>query len=170
MTNKKPLVIVTRKLLEATETRMAELFNVRLNETDQPMSRLELIAAVREADILVPTVTDRIDAAVLAEAGDQLKMIASYSMGVDHIDLAAARARNIAVNNTAKHRHRHIARSDNRIIERLHIIAATKRLARAVAQQIDLGMADFVAAGLARPAAIAINLSLHLFHRRPIGG
>ncbi len=100
MTNKKPLVIVTRKLLEATETRMAELFNVRLNETDQPMSRLELIAAVREADILVPTVTDRIDAAVLAEAGDQLKMIASYSMGVDHIDLAAARARNIVVTHT----------------------------------------------------------------------
>ena len=100
MTNKKPPVIVTRKLLEATETRMAELFNVRLNETDQPMSRLELIAAVREADILVPTVTDRIDAAVLAEAGDQLKMIASYSMGVDHIDLAAARARNIVVTHT----------------------------------------------------------------------
>ncbi len=100
MTSKKPLVIVTRKLPEVTEARMAELFRVRLNDSDHPMSRQELIAAIREADILVPTVTDRIDFGVLSEAGAQLKLIANFGMGVDHIDLAAARARNIIVTHT----------------------------------------------------------------------
>lgn len=100
MTSKKPLVVVTRKLLETTEARMAELFHVRLNETDRPMTLLELTSAVRDADILVPTVTDRISAAVLAEAGPRLKLIANYGMGVDHIDLAAARERGIVVTHT----------------------------------------------------------------------
>ena len=79
---------------------MMELFDSRLNLDDHPMSEAELIAAVKFADVLVPTVTDRVDAAVLAEAGPRLKLIASYGTGVDHINLAAARERGITVTNT----------------------------------------------------------------------
>lgn len=96
----KPRVIVTRRLPEAVETRMAELFDVTLNLDDHPMSRAELEAAVAEAEVLAPTVTDVIDAELLAAAGPQLKLIANFGVGVDHIDLAAARARGITVTNT----------------------------------------------------------------------
>src|SRR5690606_6565835 len=96
----KPLVIVTRKLPDAIETRMMELFNVRLNLEDRPLSQAELIEAVKTADVLVPTVTDRIDAMVLSQAGPKLKLIASFGTGVDHIDLATARQRGITVTNT----------------------------------------------------------------------
>ena len=97
---KKPLVIVTRKLPDAIETRMMELFDARLNLDDHLMSQAELIAAVQQADVLVPTVTDRIDAALLEQAGTRLKLIASFGSGVDHIDLAAAQAKGIIVTNT----------------------------------------------------------------------
>ena len=100
MTQKKPVVHLTRKLPDSTETRMRELFDARLNETDVPPSKEQLQAMMQEADVLVPTVTDRIDADLLAGAGDQLKLIASFGTGVDHIDLAAARARGITVTNT----------------------------------------------------------------------
>src|SRR5882724_12836607 len=100
MPSKKPLVIVTRKLPDAIETRMMELFVTRLNLDDVPLSQAQLVAAVKEADVLVPTVTDRIDAAVLGEAGPALSLIASFGTGVDHIDLATARARGITVTNT----------------------------------------------------------------------
>ena len=100
MTQKKPVVFLTRKLPDSTETRMRELFDTRLNETDLPMSDAELRDVVKQADVLVPTVTDRIDADLIAAAGDQLKLIASFGTGVDHIDLAAARARAITVTNT----------------------------------------------------------------------
>ena len=100
MTQKKPVVFLTRKLPDSTETRMRELFDTRLNETDLPMSDAELRDVVKQADALVPTVTDRIDADLIAAAGDQLKLIASFGTGVDHIDLAAARARGITVTNT----------------------------------------------------------------------
>ena len=100
MTRRKPVVVVTRKLPEAVETRMMELFDARLNEDDRPMSAAELTAAVGEAEILVPTVTDRIDSRIVSAAGDQLKLIASYGAGVDHIDLASARERGIVVTNT----------------------------------------------------------------------
>src|SRR5437870_5769778 len=96
----KPLVIVTRKLPDAIDTRMMELFATRLNLDDLPLSQAQLAAAVREADVLVPTVTDRIDAALLGEAGPNLRLIASFGTGVDHIDLATARARGITVTNT----------------------------------------------------------------------
>ena len=96
----KPRVIVTRHLMPETETRMAELFDVRLNPEDRPLTRGELIAAMREADVLVPTVTDTIDAAMLAEAGGRLALIANFGAGIEHIDLAAARARKIIVTNT----------------------------------------------------------------------
>ena len=97
---RRPKVIVTRRLPEAVETRMAELFDVELNFTDTPFDATQLADAVTRADVLVPTVTDRIDAALLAKAGEQLRLIANFGNGTDHIDLAAARARNIIVTNT----------------------------------------------------------------------
>jgi len=97
---RKPLVVVTRKLPERVETRMRELFDTRLNLNDKPMSQTELAEAAKTADVLVPTVTDRLDAAVLAKAGDKLRLIANFGNGVDHIDVAAAVSRGITVTNT----------------------------------------------------------------------
>jgi glyoxylate reductase len=96
----RPRVIVTRKLPEAVEARMRELFDVRFNVDDRKMRREELAAVVAEADVLVPTLTDAIDAELIGQAGEQLKLIANFGNGVDHIDLAAARARRIIVTNT----------------------------------------------------------------------
>lgn len=96
----KPRVHVTRRLVPAVEARMAELFDVVTNTADAPLGRDGLVAAMREADVLVPTVTDRIDAAMLEEAGDRLGLIANFGAGVDHIDLAAARGRKVIVTNT----------------------------------------------------------------------
>ncbi|HEX9568126.1 MAG TPA: D-glycerate dehydrogenase [Rhodospirillales bacterium] len=100
MPKKKPLVVVTRKLPDVIETRMMELFDVRLNVDDHPMSADELVEVVKTAEVLVPTVTDAIDGKLIAAAGNQLKLIANYGTGVDHIDLAAARKKNIIVTNT----------------------------------------------------------------------
>lgn len=97
---KKPIVVVTRKLPDVIETRMMELFDTRLNLDDLPLTVEQLTEAVRTADILVPTVTDRIDEALLAEAGPNLKLIASFGAGVDHIDLKAAKEKGITVTNT----------------------------------------------------------------------
>src|SRR5271154_7620252 len=97
---RKPLVTVTRKLPDQVETRMCELFDTRINETDKPMTRTELIEAVKTAEVLVPTVTDQIDAAVLTQAGEQLRLIANFGNGVDNIDVTAALARGITVTNT----------------------------------------------------------------------
>lgn len=96
----RPRVIVTRKLPDSIETRMAELFDVTLNLADAPMSADALKAAVAEADVLVPTVIDDINADVLAAAGEQLTLIANFGAGVDHIDLTAAKQRGIKVTNT----------------------------------------------------------------------
>lgn len=93
-------VVVTRRLPEPVETRLSELFDVRLRDDDTPMSRAELTAAVKDADVLVPTVTDTIDAGLLGQAGERLKLIANYGAGVDHIDVATARQRGILVSNT----------------------------------------------------------------------
>ena len=100
MSRKKPVVIVTRKLPEVVETRMYELFDTRLNEADRPMGRSELIEAVQTADVLMPTVTDRIDAQIIAAAGERLKLIANFGNGVDNIDVNAATERGITVTNT----------------------------------------------------------------------
>jgi glyoxylate reductase len=97
---KKPLVIVTRKLPEAVETRMRELFDARLNLDDAPMTPAQLAEAVAKADVLVPTVTDRIDARLIAAAGANLKLIANFGTGVDNIDVRAATEKGIAVTNT----------------------------------------------------------------------
>ena len=96
----KPLVIVTRKLPDVIEARMAELFDVRLNADDRPMTQAELVAAVKEADVLVPTVTDKIDAKLLAQVGPQLRLIAQFGTGVDNVDVETARRRGITVTNT----------------------------------------------------------------------
>jgi len=96
----RPRVFVTRRLLPETEARMAELFDMTFNPDDRPLGADELVAAVQHAHVLVPTVTDRIDAALIAAAGPQLGLIASFGAGTDHIDLAAARARKILVTNT----------------------------------------------------------------------
>src|SRR6187200_1112627 len=98
--SKKPLVVVTRKLPDSVETRMRELFDTSLNLDDKPMSQAALADAMKSADVLVPTVTDRIDAPVLKETGPQLKLIANFGNGVDNIDVAAAAARGITVTNT----------------------------------------------------------------------
>ncbi len=100
MGKKKPLVIVTRKLPDVVELRMCELFDTRLNVDDKPMSAAQLAEAMKTADVLVPTVTDRIDAALLAQAGDNLKLIANFGNGVDNIDVEAALKRGITVTNT----------------------------------------------------------------------
>jgi len=97
---KKPLVIVTRKLPDSIETRMRELFETRLNLDDKPMTPAELAGALKAAEVLVPTVTDRIDAATLKEAGPNLKLIANFGNGVDNIDVTAAVQRGITVTNT----------------------------------------------------------------------
>src|SRR5246500_2868112 len=100
MRSKRLFVIVTRKLPDPIETRMMELFACRLNLNDKAFDKSELRAAVGQADVLVPTVSDRIDAGLLAAAGPSLKLIASFGTGVDHVDLATARQRGIIVTNT----------------------------------------------------------------------
>jgi glyoxylate reductase len=97
---KRPLVVVTRKLPDSIEVRMRELFDTKLNADDKPMSQADLVEAVKAADVLVPTVTDRIDDAVIGKAGDQLKLIANFGNGVDNIDVATAVEHGITVTNT----------------------------------------------------------------------
>ncbi|EJU09566.1 glyoxylate reductase [Sphingomonas sp. LH128] len=96
----RPRVIVTRRLLPQVEARMAELFDLVPSPDDRPMTRAQLEAAMRDCDVLVPTVTDMIDAAMIAGAGERIAMIASFGAGTDHIDLVAARAHRILVTNT----------------------------------------------------------------------
>ena len=100
MPAKKLSVVVTRRLPEAVETRLKELFDVELNEDDTPFSRERLVDAVGRADVLVPTLTDTIDAGLLAQAGERLRLIANYGAGFDHIDVQTARQRGILVSNT----------------------------------------------------------------------
>ena len=100
MPDKRLSVVVTRRLPEAVETRLTELFDVKLRGDDKPMTRDELTEAVRTADVLVPTISDQIDAPLLAQAGERLRLIANYGAGVDHIDVATARQRGILVSNT----------------------------------------------------------------------
>ena len=121
-------VVVTRRLPEAVETRMKELFDVHLRESDAPMSREELSTAMRGAEVLVPTVTDHIDAAMLAQAGERLKLIANYGAGVDHIDVASARQRGILVSNTPG-----VVTEDTADMTMALILAVTRRIPEGLA-------------------------------------
>ena len=98
--SRKPLVVITRKLPDQVETRMRELFDVRLNETDTPMSREALAEVMQTAEVLVPTVTDKIDAELIGKAGPQFKLIANFGNGVDNIDVKEAHTHGITVTNT----------------------------------------------------------------------
>jgi glyoxylate reductase len=100
MSKKKPLVVVTRKLPDLVETRMRELFDARLNLDDKPMTESDIVDAMREADVLVPTITDVINAGMIAQAGGQMKLIANFGNGVDHIDVTSALRRGVTVTNT----------------------------------------------------------------------
>lgn len=100
MAARKPKVIITRKLPDSVETRLRELFDTELNLTDEPMSQDALLDALKRADVLVPTITDRIDSRLLSRAGEGLKLIANFGAGVDNIDVATANARGIIVTNT----------------------------------------------------------------------
>ncbi|MBB3386471.1 MULTISPECIES: D-glycerate dehydrogenase [unclassified Rhizobium] len=123
-TKKKPKVYVTRKLPDAVETRMRELFDAELNIDDRPRTKDELIEAVRSVDVLVPTVTDRIDAGIIEEAGPQMKLIASFSNGTDHIDVEAAARRGITVTNTPN-----VLTEDTADMTMALILAVPRRLA-----------------------------------------
>lgn len=120
----KPLVIVTRKLPEPVEARMLELFDIRLREDDAPWGQAQLIEAMQQAAVLVPTVTDRIDRALIDAAGPQLRLIASFGTGVDHIDLHAAQARGIVVTNTPG-----VLTEDTADMTMALILAVSRRLA-----------------------------------------
>jgi glyoxylate reductase len=145
MVSSRPLVIVTRKLPDEIETRMMELFDTRLSSEDAPLDRVGLQAAAAEADVLVPTVTDRIDAAVIAAAGPRLKLIANFGTGVDHIDLAAARGKGITVTNTPG-----VLTEDTADMNMALILAAARRLSegeRLVRQQRWTGWAPTLMLG-----------------------
>ena len=184
MPAKKPLVIVTRKLPEAVETRMRELFDARLNLDDMPMSAAQLAEAVATADVLVPTVTDHIDAALIARCGPNLKLIANFGTGVDNIDVAAASARGITVTNTPG-----VLTEDTADMTMALILAVPRRLVEGVAAMADdrfkgwaptwmLGhrlqgkRLGIVGLGRSGPAvarrARAFGLQIHYHNRKPV--
>ncbi len=104
---------------------MRELFDTRLNDEDRPLTQAELVSAVKTADVLVPTITDRIDSALLSQAGENLKLIANFGNGVDHIDVASALARGITVTNTPE-----VLTEDTADMTMALILAVPRRLAR----------------------------------------
>jgi glyoxylate reductase len=119
----KPTVVVTRKLPEAVETRMMELFDVRLNVDDHPFNTSELLEAVKDCDVLVPNLADHVDARVIAAAGPRLKLIANFGNGTDHIDVQAAHARGIVVTNTPD-----VLSEDTADMTLAMMVAVTRRL------------------------------------------
>ncbi len=121
-------VVVTRRLPEVVETRMKELFDVELRDPDTRMSRDELAAAMRRADVVVPCVTDHIDANMLAQAGEKLKLIANYGAGIDHIDVHSARQRGILVSNTPG-----VVTEDTADMTMALILAVTRRIPEGLA-------------------------------------
>ncbi|MEZ5732088.1 MAG: D-glycerate dehydrogenase [Paracoccaceae bacterium] len=128
MTSERLSVVVTRRLPEVVETRMKELFDVTLRDPDTKMSRDELSAAVQTADVIVPCVTDQIDANLLARAGTRLKLIANYGAGFDHIDVASARQRGILVSNTPG-----VVTDDTADMTMALILAVTRRIPEGLA-------------------------------------
>src|ERR1700734_2002466 len=169
MTKRKPLVVVTRRLPELVETRMRELFDARLNIDDKPMSQAEIVEAMREADVLVPTITDQINAAMIAQAGDQMRLIANFGNGVDHIDVTSALRRGITVTNTPDMTMALILSTARRLVEGSRVIpegqwtgwSPTWMLGRRITGK-RLGIVGMgrIGQALARPAR-AFGLSIH---------
>ncbi|SNX71255.1 glyoxylate reductase [Cereibacter ovatus] len=122
-------VVVTRRLPDVVETRLKELFDVELRDPDTKMTRDELVQAMCRADVLVPCVTDQIDATMLAQAGPKLKLIANYGAGVDHIDVATARQRGILVSNTPD-----VVTEDTADMTLALILAVTRRIPEGLAE------------------------------------
>ena len=129
MASERISVVVTRRLPDVVEKRMSELFDVTLRSDDTPMSRAELSAAMKTADVLVPTLSDAIDAALIAQAGTQLRLIANYGAGVDHIDVATARQRGILVSNTPG-----VLTDDTADMTMALVLAVTRRIPEGLAQ------------------------------------
>ncbi len=121
-------VVVTRRLPEVVEARMKELFDVELRDTDAPMTRDEIVSAMKCADVLVPTLTDTVDAGMLTQAGDQLRLIANYGSGVDHIDVQTARQRGVLVSNTPG-----VVTEDTADMTLALILAVTRRIPEGLA-------------------------------------
>ena len=184
MRSKRLFVIVTRKLPDPIEARMMELFACRLNLSDKAFDKSELRAAVGQADVLVPTVTDRIDAEVLAAAGPALRLIASFGTGVDHVDLATAQQRGIIVTNTPG-----VLTDDTADMTMALILAVSRRLAEGerlirsggwsgwsptsmLGQRIwgkRLGIVGMGRIGMALARrATGFGLSIHYHNRRPV--
>ena len=184
MTKQKPLVVVTRRLPDTIETRMRELFNAALNIDDRPMTKEELMEAVKTAQVLVPTVSDEIDADVIAAAGEQLKLIANFGNGVDHIDIAAAQAKGIAVTNTSG-----VLTDDTADMTMALILAVSRRIAegarvipegnfhgwaptwmlghRITGKRLGIVGMGRIGQALARRAK-AFGLQVHYHNRRPV--
>jgi len=184
MTKQKPLVVVTRRLPDTIETRMRELFNASLNIDDRAMTKDELIEAVKTAQVLVPTVTDDIDADVIAAAGEQLRLIANFGNGVDHIDVAAAQAKGIAVTNTSG-----VLTDDTADMTMALILAVSRRIAegarvipegnfhgwaptwmlghRITGKRLGIVGMGRIGQALARRAK-AFGLQVHYHNRRPV--
>lgn len=121
-------VVVTRRLPEPVETRMKELFDVELNDSDAKMTREQIVAAMQRADVLVPCVTDQIDAGMIGQAGERLRLIANYGAGIDHVDVATARQRGILVSNTPG-----VVTEDTADMTMALILAVTRRIPEGLA-------------------------------------
>jgi len=128
MAAKKPKVIVTRKLPDPVETRMRELFDTELNVDDRPMTADELVDAMSRCDVLVPTITDRLDSRLLSRAGERLKLIANFGAGVDNIDVATANQRGFIVTNTPG-----VLTEDTADLTMALIMASTRRIVEGAA-------------------------------------
>jgi glyoxylate reductase len=179
-------VIVTRKLPEAVEARLAARFDVDLNPSDAPFGRARLRDAMNRCDVLAPTVGDRIDAGLIAEAGERLKLIANFGAGTDNIDLAGAKARGIAVTNTPG-----VLTEDTADLVMALILMTLRRLGEGERHLRDgrwrgWGPTDQLGRGLAGKAlgivgmgrigravarrARAFGMSIHYHNRRPVEG
>jgi glyoxylate reductase len=184
MAPRKPKVIVTRKLPDAVETRMRELFDTELNVDDVPMGPEALAQAMARADVLAPTITDRLDEPVIARAGPQLKLIANFGAGVDHIDVPAAHARGITVTNTpgvltedtADLTMGLILASARRVVEGANIVQAgdfhgwtpTWMLGRRLwGKRLGIVGMGRIGQALAKRAR-AFGLSIHYHNRKPV--
>jgi glyoxylate reductase len=187
MSKARPLVIVTRRLPESVETRMRELFQTRLNIDDRPMTQAELVEAMKAADVLVPTVTDRIDASMISQAGERLNLIANIGNGVDNIDVDAAVKRGISVTNTPN-----VLTEDTADMTMALILSVPRRLAEGSRVLSDgqkkwegwsptwmlghrvwgkrLGIVGMgrIGTAVARRAR-AFGLAIHYHNRRPVG-